>query len=196
MIQQLENLKKFPWISRRLAEKTLSLHGWFYDIGGGHISIYDASIGEIVPFNVGLKAATINTRNQCISEIVKNHLSTKLNPQSAEKYREMRTCLAQLEKNLESLWPEIAEQIEEKLWQKFGEKYPIFAAKSDADFMMFMNEGKQIKWQGIEEFTRQLKGSTGYRAHCEERAQHRLFKAQKAENDRETVLNHCEFNFN
>lgn len=183
VVQQLDNLKKFPWISRRLEEKTLTLHGWFYDIGEGHISIYDASIGQHVSFNNGLKTATINTRNQCILDIVQDYLTNMIAPQSAEEYQSMCAYLLLLEKNLESIWPKFAAQIEDKLWQKFGEKYPLYSSKDDQAFIDFMNEGKQIKLPNLEQFKHQLKESIGYQAYCKEHDQHRLFKAEQAEKD-------------
>lgn len=48
VLVQLENLKEFPFISRRLEAGTLHINGWVYHIGRGEIYDYDPSVGEYV----------------------------------------------------------------------------------------------------------------------------------------------------
>lgn len=38
----LENLITFPWIAERVEAGTLELHGWYFDIEAGELSVYDA----------------------------------------------------------------------------------------------------------------------------------------------------------
>ncbi len=45
VLVSLENLTTFPWIRERMAEKTLKLHGWFFDIETAQLEIYDAKTG-------------------------------------------------------------------------------------------------------------------------------------------------------
>lgn len=42
----LENLMTFPWIRERVALKTLSLHGWWFDLDGGVLWGVDSSESE------------------------------------------------------------------------------------------------------------------------------------------------------
>jgi len=41
VIYQLENLKTYPLIQKKIAEGKLELHGWHYDIATGNIKYYD-----------------------------------------------------------------------------------------------------------------------------------------------------------
>lgn len=41
VIAQLENLKSHPEVARRLGEKSLEVHGWYYDILSGAVEAYD-----------------------------------------------------------------------------------------------------------------------------------------------------------
>ena len=41
VILSLENLKSFPWIEDGVAQGTLSLHGWYFDIASGTLSDFD-----------------------------------------------------------------------------------------------------------------------------------------------------------
>ncbi|MEX2248101.1 MAG: carbonic anhydrase [Parvibaculum sp.] len=42
VVQSLEMLRTFPFVAEREAAGRLRLHGWFYGIGSGKLSIYDA----------------------------------------------------------------------------------------------------------------------------------------------------------
>jgi carbonic anhydrase len=42
ILLSLENLRSFPFIRERVENRTLSLHGWYFDIGAGELFGYDA----------------------------------------------------------------------------------------------------------------------------------------------------------
>ncbi len=44
----LTNLETFPWIQERMAQNSLHLHGWYYDMMSGDLLQLDASGGEFV----------------------------------------------------------------------------------------------------------------------------------------------------
>ena len=39
----LDNLLTFPWILERVAQKTLALHGWYFDMERGELLRYNPS---------------------------------------------------------------------------------------------------------------------------------------------------------
>lgn len=41
IVQQLENLKTYPFVAQAVKEGTLRLHGWYYDIGAGTVHAYN-----------------------------------------------------------------------------------------------------------------------------------------------------------
>lgn len=49
VLVSLENLTTFPWIRERIAEKSLKLHGWFFDIETAQLEIYDSKSGGFEP---------------------------------------------------------------------------------------------------------------------------------------------------
>ncbi|HEX4037665.1 MAG TPA: carbonic anhydrase [Acidobacteriaceae bacterium] len=49
VIAQLENLKTHPEVARRLADKTLEVHGWYYDILTGTIEACDPQQRRFFP---------------------------------------------------------------------------------------------------------------------------------------------------
>lgn len=46
VLVSLENLTTFPWIKERVAEKSLKLHGWYFDIEKTRLEIYDSRLGR------------------------------------------------------------------------------------------------------------------------------------------------------
>ncbi len=46
VLVSLENLTTFPWIRDRMAEKSLKLHGWYFDIETAQLEIYDSKSGR------------------------------------------------------------------------------------------------------------------------------------------------------
>ncbi len=49
IIAQLSNLQTYPEVAARLSAKTLTLHGWYYDIGSGQVNEYDSANGVFAP---------------------------------------------------------------------------------------------------------------------------------------------------
>lgn len=49
VVQHLANLMTYPAVARRVADGTLSLHGWYYDIEKGLVQTYDRSRLAFVP---------------------------------------------------------------------------------------------------------------------------------------------------
>lgn len=46
ILKSLENLMSYPWISRRVNEGALALHGWYFDMENGTLMQYDSDAGE------------------------------------------------------------------------------------------------------------------------------------------------------
>ncbi|MEV5749915.1 carbonic anhydrase [Actinoallomurus sp. NPDC052308] len=49
LVAQLDKLRRYPWVARRLANGTLRLHGWFYDVETGAVWRYRPDTGAFVP---------------------------------------------------------------------------------------------------------------------------------------------------
>ena len=51
ILSSLSNLLTFPWIKARVEDKTLALHGWYFDIGEGTLLVYRE--GKFEPVSPG-----------------------------------------------------------------------------------------------------------------------------------------------
>jgi len=52
LINSLKNLKTFPWIQERLAQNTLRLHAWNFDMSQGNLEAYDEAQNCFKPINL------------------------------------------------------------------------------------------------------------------------------------------------
>jgi carbonic anhydrase len=46
---QLANLRTHPSVAARIADRSVEIHGWVYDIGAGAIGVFDAEQRELLP---------------------------------------------------------------------------------------------------------------------------------------------------
>jgi carbonic anhydrase len=51
ILLSLENLLTFPWITQRVDNGTLFLHGWYFDLAQGELLGYDAEKKSMVPLS-------------------------------------------------------------------------------------------------------------------------------------------------
>jgi carbonic anhydrase len=51
VLLQLLHLRTHPSVAGRLADRSLTVHGWVYDIGNGDVRIHDAVSGRFVPID-------------------------------------------------------------------------------------------------------------------------------------------------
>ncbi|MCX7193604.1 MAG: carbonic anhydrase [Proteobacteria bacterium] len=49
ILVSLENLLTFPWIAKRVAEKTLTIHGWYFDVEQGQLLGYHTATCRFEP---------------------------------------------------------------------------------------------------------------------------------------------------
>ncbi len=49
ILVSLENLLTYPWVTQRIAEKTLRIHGWYFDIKQGQLLGYNTTTEQFEP---------------------------------------------------------------------------------------------------------------------------------------------------
>lgn len=49
VIKQIENILTYPNVKKRFEDRTLNIHGWYYDIETGYIEYYNAESYEFLP---------------------------------------------------------------------------------------------------------------------------------------------------
>jgi carbonic anhydrase len=51
VLLQMTHLRTHPSVAGRLAGRSLTVHGWVYDIGNGDVRIHDAGAGRFIPID-------------------------------------------------------------------------------------------------------------------------------------------------
>ncbi|MDH4283707.1 MAG: carbonic anhydrase [Gallionellaceae bacterium] len=54
ILKSLENLMSYPWVSSRVKEGRLALHGWYFDMENGALMQYDSDAGEFRVIDLNL----------------------------------------------------------------------------------------------------------------------------------------------
>lgn len=49
ILVSLKNLLTYPWLTQRLAENTLRIHGWYFDVQQGQLLGYNTNTGQFEP---------------------------------------------------------------------------------------------------------------------------------------------------
>ena len=57
VLVSLENLLSYPWVSARVEQGLLTLHGWYFDLHSGALWGYDTDARQFVPLVCPLEAA-------------------------------------------------------------------------------------------------------------------------------------------
>jgi carbonic anhydrase len=58
VVLQLQHLRTHPSIAGRLAQGSLALSGWVYDIGHGTVSVYDEAQGKFISVTADERVAS------------------------------------------------------------------------------------------------------------------------------------------
>lgn len=53
VLQQMEHIASYPFIQERLAQKTLRIHGWWFDIAHADVYCYEPSLGQFAVIDEG-----------------------------------------------------------------------------------------------------------------------------------------------
>jgi carbonic anhydrase len=48
VLQQIEHLKTYPLIQKKLADKTLAIHGWYFDIATGDVYAFEEEFNQFI----------------------------------------------------------------------------------------------------------------------------------------------------
>ena len=58
VLQQLNHLRTHPSVAAKIAQGKLAVHGWVYDIGNGHVNMYNPSSNRFNPVEHDVSAST------------------------------------------------------------------------------------------------------------------------------------------
>lgn len=141
IVLQMEHLKSYPMVAKKLANKELTIHGWLYEFETGKIFIHEPHLNEFVQLEESdsLKFAIEERKNNIINRVAMNYLKTLSDPQS---------IIASLDTDIKAIWKKIKRTSKQEIWAELGEFYKN---RFDKKFIELVESGSMIKLKHLDE---------------------------------------------
>ncbi|KTD40590.1 carbonic anhydrase [Legionella parisiensis] len=191
ILAQIEHLKSYPLIAKKLEQKELSIHGWFYEFETGEVFVYEPDYHEFFPFEKALTFAIAAKRDKIIEQVAMRHLESFTNPQTVKEYRELMQLFSLLENNLLPIWHAIKKEVKEKLWEELG---GLYSSMDDAQFSNILEQGCQFKLLNLKYFQKSVAESEGYQEYIKKIMRNSFFTMPTPRSIPE-ILQNLSFNY-
>ncbi|BCA96655.1 hypothetical protein TUM19329_30160 [Legionella antarctica] len=186
ILQQIEHLKTYPGIAKKLANNKLTIHGWLYEFESGKIFIYEPRANEFISLERALEFAIEDRKNKEINHLAMDYLEKLTHPKTAKEYQILMGLLARLQENIMPIWGGIKDSSQQKIWAELGNFYE---GPLDSKFIALVESGSQIKLVDLNKFQKNIFASEGYRQHCSQLIQNSFFSNPQKPQDTPSNLN-------
>lgn len=163
VLVQMEHLKTYPEVKKRLASGELSVHGWVYDFKHGKISVYVESKKAFLPFEEAFQIALEARRDRAVKKIVSAYLDPFSHPADEMELGVTMRLFSRLQVNLKFIWPHIKASIFKALWEEIGGFFPN---QDSPAFHDLIESGVNLRLDQLKDFRKELQESTGYNQLC------------------------------
>lgn len=160
ILAQMEHLKSYPLITKKLERKELTIHGWFYEFETGEVFVYEPQYHEFFPFEKAFTFAVSARRDKIIEHVAMKYLESFTNPQTTKEYRDLMQLFSLLENNLLPIWHAIKKEVAQKLWEELG---GLYSSMDDVQFSNMLEQGHQLKLVNLKDFQKNISESEGYK---------------------------------
>ena len=169
---QMEHLKSYPAVAKKLANNELTIHGWLYQFEKGEVLVHDSSAQEFMPFEHAFTQVLSTYRDKLVERIAMNYLEPLTHPQTVKEYKELMGLFSLLENNLLPIWPAIQEKVTNTFWAKLEGPHSI---KDENEFTTLLEQGCQLKLPNLKDFQKNVMESAGYQQYMRNTMRHTLF---------------------
>ncbi len=163
ILLQIEHLKTYPLIAKKLASNELTIHGWLYDVRTGKVQIYEAEKSAFISLETALDVAIEKRKNKIVALTAMNYLERISQPKNTKELQALLQLFTHLEENLEPIWHKIRETAHQELWNELGVFYDN---AFDKNFLSLLESGAQIKLPDLKKFQKNIIESKGYHQFC------------------------------
>ncbi len=163
ILLQIEHLKTYPVIAKKLANNELTIHGWLYEFESGKMFIYESRSKKFISFEKALESAIDERKNKIINLIAMDYLEKFTHPKTAREYQLLMQLFTGLQHNIMPMWEYIKESSQLKIWEELGSFYnnPL-----DSKFIALVESGAKIKLTDLKKFQKNISESEGYHEYC------------------------------
>ncbi|CAM3051676.1 carbonic anhydrase [Legionella steigerwaltii] len=165
ILLQIENLQTHPAVIRKLSNKQLQLHAWFYDFESGEILIYSQEKKDFISFNdavteILLSDEVLTKMRTIVEEEAMNYLKNLASPQTADDCRRVMPVLNYIRfKGISVIWDQIKAPITSRIKAEFGGLCPHH---TDERIISLIEKGLEVKLPDIRDLQKYVMASPGY----------------------------------
>jgi carbonic anhydrase len=152
VLKQMEHLKTHPAVKKRLAEGTLKIHGWYYEIEKGEVHIYNPQKNTFVSFEQTVEEIATEKLRFVAQQEAMGYLMSLSDPKSLEEY----TALVQIYHKvrftgISPVWEHIKTRVISQLHLQIGELYITDNGGVNPLFDELIKKGPSIRLENLDD---------------------------------------------
>lgn len=159
----LEDVKKRVDPATRERLDRLKIHGWYYDIATGEVSIYNQHKDEFISFEKTVDLVALEKLEDIVAQEALDYFMRRSQSDSADEffslfntYREIRFA------RVSPIWTQIELQVRNKLKEQIGELYLTEDDSLSPLFDQILSKGPAIRLKNMDAIYAVLKKSPSY----------------------------------
>ncbi|MGQ3889820.1 carbonic anhydrase [Legionella sp. CNM-1927-20] len=163
ILTQIEHLKSYPSIIKKLNQQEITIHGWYYEIKTGEIFIYESQQKQFIPLEKSFNKAINDKIIMLTEDIAMHYLELQAHPKTSADYLRLMHLFNQLSFNIKPIWAAIKDKLAERIWQELSF---MFTNKNDVKFIELINKTVNHKLKNLDFLRKEVIESAGYQDYC------------------------------
>lgn len=164
VLLQIEHLKEHPSVRKRLAEGTLKIHGWYYEIDTGEVHIYNAEKGRFISFEQTVEEVSRERLTQIVEQEALDYLKTKCNPKTMEEYSSLVQAYKEVRfTGVSAIWDKIKAAIKVKMELQIRELYVTEDGSINPAYEELLKLGPAIRLKNLDAVSEAIKATSFYK---------------------------------
>jgi carbonic anhydrase len=160
VLLQMEHLKTHPAVAKRLAEGTLKIHGWYYEIDTGEVHIYNPQKRAFISFEQTVEEVATEKLSQVVEQEAQDYLMSISNPKSMEDYLSLVQIYNKVRfTGVSPIWEQIETKVKIQLHKQIGALYTTENGEVNLLFEELIKKGPSIRLKTLEYLYRAMKES-------------------------------------
>jgi carbonic anhydrase len=164
VLLQMRHLETHPEVAKRLAEGTLKIHGWYYEIDTGEVYIFNPAKGKFISFEKTVVEVSIERLIQIVEDEALNYLRTKSSPKTLDEFNSLvQTYRTVRFTGVSSIWDQIEAAVKIKLELQLKKLYVTEDGSINPAYGELIKQGPAIRLKSLEAVSKAIKESPFYK---------------------------------
>lgn len=160
VLLQMEHLKTHPAVAKRLAEGTLTIHGWYYEIDTGEVHIYNPQKKSFVSFEQTVEEVATEKLRHVVQQEAMAYLMSIATPESLANYLALIQIYNKVRfTGVSPVWEHIEAKVKVELLHQIGELYITDNGGVNPFFDELIKKGPSIRLENLENLYAAIKES-------------------------------------